>query len=76
MRPGDLIHAAVITGGRLKGGSVRGMTHGGNHCSIPDHPIKTTEEQRAKERGKDIERERDGERKEQWDGQIKDKSPP
>lgn len=52
------------------------MTHGGNHCSIPDYPIKTTEEQRAKERGKDIERERDGERKEQWDRQIKDKSLP
>lgn len=75
-RPGALIHVAVITGGWLRGGSVRGMTHGGHHCSIPDHPIKTTEKQRVKERGKDVERERDGERKEQWDRQIKDKSLP
>jgi len=37
-----------------EGGSVRGMTHGGNHCSIPDHPIKTDREAERKEGGKDI----------------------
>lgn len=41
-----------------------------------DHPIEMTEEQREKERGKDIYGERDGDRKEQWDRQIKDKSLP
>lgn len=31
-----------------EGGSVWGMTHGGNHCSIHDHPIKTDREAERK----------------------------
>lgn len=49
----------IIAGGWQKsdeGGLQGGMTHGGDHCSIPEHPIKTTEEQRERKR-EDIYRE-------------------
>lgn len=42
-------HTCGPTGGWLKGGNVGGLSHGGNHCSIPDYAIKTTEEQRKPE---------------------------
>lgn len=70
-------HRRTAEGGECEEGEAGGMTHGGNHCSIPDHPIKTDgEAEGEREREGDVERERGADRKEQWDRQIKDKSLP
>lgn len=68
-----LIHVALITGGCAEGGSVRGITHGGSHCSNPRPAHQDRESEEEAERRK---WERGADRKEQWDRRIKDKSPP